>query len=109
MTEQAYQTVNLIQGILYLVPLAGLIWKLSSIAHQVKENKKDIDGLASKQRGFKDDWTKDNGDITQKVGAVSLNIAEISIIVNHIKDDIHELKTDMKEIQKISIQKQESE
>lgn len=65
-----------IKDIIYLLPIAGLIWKAATLSAKVKQNESDINEI-------KADTTKSSGEILKKLDLINekLNLMQIDIAV----------------------------
>lgn len=65
-----------IKDIIYLLPIAGLIWKAATLSAKVKQNENDINEI-------KADTTKSSGEILKKLDLINekLNLMQIDIAV----------------------------
>lgn len=65
-----------IKDVIYLLPIAGLIWKAATLSAKVKQNECDINEI-------KADTTKSSGEILKKLNLINekLNLMQIDIAV----------------------------
>ena len=85
---------------MFLAPVVGIIWKVSSIVHQVNDNRKDIDGLGNKVNTIVVDLKKEQMTITDKMNTISNNITELLVSLHHLQQNMEEIKSDVKELSK---------
>jgi len=96
--EQEVLVTSFIQVIIYLLPVIGIVWKLSSIVHQVNENKKSIEELEGKLRSTVDTIRREYTEVVHQVNLVSNNVTEVLTSLKHLKEDVGEVKSSIKEI-----------
>lgn len=89
--ENADLLYKLIQTVLFILPLAGLIWKAARQAGRIEEMERDLTGLTAKMAKIED---QNNADILEIKNSInSLNIAFIKFdtalqfITKEIKKD----------------------
>ena len=99
MKEEELKTAfDLIQGILYLLPMILGLWKLSSVVHQVKTNAKDVNDLGKRLNNVVETLKAENTELINKFNIMTNQITELLTSMSHIRKDIEELKSDMKGI-----------
>ena len=75
--ENADLLYKLIQTVLFILPLAGLIWKAARQAGRIEEMERDLNELTAKMAKIED---QNNADILEIKNSInSLNIAFIKI------------------------------
>ena len=101
--ETYYYQWIMISAVMYLVPLVGVIitivWKLSSVAHRVTENKTDLEELANRLRAFEEEVDRKNTNLSQQVQAANKNATEISVSIKYIKETIEQIRKSQEEMQ----------
>lgn len=95
--DQGKILILLIQTLLFVAPVIAMIWKAAGMAHQIKENKKDIDGIGVKVANNIHAQQSIQIDLTNKITAAGNNIIEILTTLQFMKKDIDELKKEIKE------------
>jgi len=98
--DQGQYIVLLIQTIVFLAPIVGIIWKAAGLAHDIKINARDIDGLGSKITSVISRQQADQEDLISKINLTSNNITEILTALQYMKKDIDDLKTEIKRIRR---------
>jgi len=88
----------LVQTMLFLAPIVGVIWKVTSMVHDVKENKKDLNNLGEKVREMQADIKKEQTSLSDKISVMGNNIVELLTSLQHMKQSIEDVKRDVKEI-----------
>jgi uncharacterized protein (DUF342 family) len=85
--------VEIIQSIVFFIPIGLIIWRMSALNSNIQENKKDIDGLGKKIR---DQDEKIKNDLSMKLDKVENTLIELSTSMQFTQRDIEEIKTDLK-------------
>ena len=93
--------VALIQTIIFLTPVIILIWKMSGYAHQINQNKINIDNLGKKLDEVVKKQQTEQSEMVAKISIVSSNVTEILAIFKYLKEDIDYIKKDIKEMGKV--------
>ena len=91
------QLFSLIQTIISLAPAIVLIWKMSGYAHDIKENRKDIDGLGAKMNSSIEKQQAERYDMINKITVTGNNIIEVLTTIKFMKSDIENIKNELKE------------
>ena len=94
----------LLTGLIYLIPvfgfIGGIIWKVSKLAHQIQENKKDVDGIANKVRSMLEEIERINSNMIDKINSLSHTVTELLTTVRYVDTNITEIKVDLKALHK---------
>jgi len=83
---------DFLHTIIYLIPLGILIWKMSSVAHQTKENAKDVDELARKFNNHIELQRSKGTELAGKVEKISHDVTALLTSMEHLKADLEVLK-----------------
>jgi DNA anti-recombination protein RmuC len=65
-----------------LLPIGALVWKMSSIVSQVKQNNKDIDALAEKVRSQHDKLDEKLEAIEKELSLLALSVARVETLLS---------------------------
>jgi len=91
---------SLVQSVISIAPALVLIWKMAGYAHQIKDNRRDIDGLGIKVNEAIAKQEKEQSEIINKVTTIGNNMTSIMSSLEYMKRDIDEVKKDVKEWRK---------
>ena len=76
---------DIIQAIVYFIPIATLIWKMSALNSQVGRNTKDIEGLGNKMRSTVDDYKNIIKEMADKIDNINKSMAKIEAVIEYMQ------------------------
>jgi methyl-accepting chemotaxis protein len=78
----------------FFITLGGLIWKMSALNSQVKENTKDLNSLGTKVFEIMERQTHDMTELKANIGSIEQSIVRIDTSMDFISESIKELKNE---------------
>lgn len=90
--DKAMIFYNLIEVLVFLLPVGALVWKAAKQSGRIEELEKDLDRLGRKV----EDITKTNRqaieEISKNITALTISISSITTSLEYIKKSIDEVK-----------------
>jgi uncharacterized protein YoxC len=91
--------IELIQSIVFVLPVVMIIWKLSGVIHAVERHTKDIDGLGKKINDLLIVKNETDDMLAKKIEKIEKTLTEVSTSMQFIQRDVKEVKDDLKKYQ----------
>lgn len=83
---------NLIEIIVFFLPVGALIWKAAKQAGRIEELEKDLNGLGKKVEGISETNKLAIEKISENMTTLTISISNITTSLEYIKKSIDEVK-----------------
>ena len=83
---------NLIELVVFFLPVGGLIWKAAKQAGRIEELEKDMDGLGRKVSEIGESNKRAIDEINRNLTSLSVSMSSINTSLEYIKKSIDEVR-----------------
>lgn len=83
---------NLIELVVFFLPVGGLIWKAAKQAGRIEELEKDMDGLGRKVSEISESNKRAIDEINRNLTSLSVSMSSINTSLEYIKKSIDEVR-----------------
>jgi ribosomal protein L11 len=90
--------IELVQSVVFLIPVGMLIWKLAGVYHTTEKHSKDIDGLGKKVGEIIEADNKTIAKMSTKLDELENTLIAMTESMKYTQRDIGEIKTELKEM-----------
>lgn len=83
---------NLLEVLVFFIPVGGLIWKAAKQSGRLEELEKDLNGLGKKVEGISETNKNAIDEIGKNITSLTISISKITTSLEYIKKSIDEVK-----------------
>ena len=83
---------NLLEVLVFFIPVGGLIWKAAKQSGRLEELEKDLNGLGKKVEGISETNKHAIDEIGKNITSLTISISNITTSLEYIKKSIDEVK-----------------